>query len=110
MTLNHYEVVKPDHPLYSTVNCFMKTLTLSNPDGSSISFVAKMKDWNVHFIRHKRRRAYVLGNKYMVTISHVQECVPKWTRAINDELFNVTPKLFNVSHTEIEVWVYMYLH
>ena len=103
ITLNHYEVVKPDHQLYGRVNNLIHTLTLSSPDDSTISFVPRTENWNVHFIRHKKRHTYVLEDKYMVTISLIRECVLGWPRAKNDESCDVTPDLYKKSHTEVEV-------
>ena len=103
MVLKHYEVVKPDHLLYRTVNNLIRTLTLSNPNDSTISFVPRTENWNVHFIRHKKRHTYVLEDKYMVTISLIRECVLDWPRAKSDEPLDVTPDLYKKSHTEVEV-------
>lgn len=103
MTLNHYEVVKPDDQLYHTVHRLTNTLKLSKSDDSTINFVPKTQDWNVYFIRHKQRHNYVLDDMYMVTISQVRECVPDWPRAENNKRLEVTPDLYNTTHTEIEV-------
>ena len=104
ITLNHYEVMKPDNQLYHTVNSLIRTLTLSSPDDCTISLVPRTENWNVHLIRHKKKHAYVLGNNYMVTISLIRECVLKnWPRAKTDEPLDVTPNLYEKSHTEVEV-------
>ena len=108
MTLNHYELVRPEHPQYSTVNHLIRTLTLSSPDNDTISFVPKTEEWNVDFIRHKKRHTYVLDDKYMVTVSSIRECRIDWTRARSDEILDVTPDLYNETHTEIEVGVYLH--
>ena len=105
MTLNHYEVVKPEHPQYNTVNRLIRTLTLSSPDDCTITFVPKTEEWNVDFIRHKKRCTYVLDDKYMVTVSSIRECKVDWPRARSDEILDVTPDLYDETHTEIEVWV-----
>ena len=99
--------MKPDHQLYGRVNNLIHTLTLSSPDDSTISFVPRTENWNVHFIRHKKRHTYVLDGKYMVTISLIREYVLDWPRARNDEPLDVTPNLYNETHTEIEVGVYL---
>ena len=106
MTLNHYEVLKPDDQLYHTVNRLTDTLTLSNTDDCTIKFVPRTKDWNVHFIRHKQRHSYILDDMYTITISQVREYVPDWSRAMKDEPLEVTPDLYNVTHMEVEVWVF----
>ena len=103
VTLNHYEMVKPDHRLYRTVNNLIRTLTLSSPDDCTIGLVPRTENWNVHFIRHKKRHTYVLEDKYMVTISLIRECVLNWPRGRNDEPLDVTPDLYNETHTEVEV-------
>ena len=101
--LKHYEVVKPDHQLCHTVNSLIRTLTLSSPDDCTISLVPRTENWNVHFIRHKKRHTYVLEDKYMVTVSLIRECLLDWPRAKTDELLDVTPDLYNKTHTEVEV-------
>lgn len=108
MTLNHYEVVKPDHPQYSTVNHLIHTLTLSNPDDCTITFVSMTENSNVHFIRHKKRHTYTLEDKYMITVSLIRECPLDWHKARTDESLDVTPDLYNETHTEVEVSLYIF--
>ena len=103
MSLNNCEVIKPDHQLYHTINCLIHTLTLLNSDDSTISFVPRTDNWNVHYIRHKKWRTYVLGRKYMVTVSLIRERELNWPKVKRNEPLDVTPSFYNETHNEIEV-------
>ena len=107
--LKHYEVVKPDHQLYHIVNDLVRTLSLSNPNDCTIGLVPRTKNWNVNFIRHKKKHTYALGDKYMVTVSSIREYAISLLKTRNDEPLDVTPDLYKKRHTEVEVGVVYFL-
>ena len=107
MTLNCFEIVKPDDELYITATKLLRTMTLSNPEDRTISFVVRSYDWNVHLIRHKIKKSIIIDDKYMVTVDRIRECVPEWSTAECGMVLELTPDQYKVNemqaHTEIEV-------
>ena len=105
MTLNYYEVVKPEDQLYEEVRRLVDTVSLTDPVDGTISLVPKTEAWSVNFIRHKKRETYVMNNKHMVTINSIEECTLNWPNTEENKLESVTPDHYENLHTEIEVHV-----
>ena len=79
----------------------MKTLSLSDPNEGIISLVARTQDWNVNFIRHKKRESYRIDDKHIVTVTDIRECQLKDQQ--QDELVSINSDLYSKNHTELEV-------
>ena len=91
------------------VQRLIDSMVLSDPDSATISFVPKTNTWNTTFIRHKKRNTYILGGKYMITVSSIRESVQNWVKALDstgtDERIDITPSLYKKPHMEVEVGV-----
>ena len=79
----------------------MKTLSLSDPNEGTISLLARTQDWNVNFIRHKKRESYRIDDKHIVTVTDIRECQLKDQQ--EDELVSINSDLYSKNHTELEV-------
>ena len=79
----------------------MKTLSLSDPNEGIISLLARTQDWNVNFIRHKKRESYRIDDKHIVTVTDIRECQLKDQQ--QDELVSINSDLYSKNHTELEV-------
>ena len=92
-------------PTYGVVPQLMKTLTFSEP--GTLTLVPCTGDWTVEFIRHKKRTAHVIADKYMVTVTAIQEYRTEWEKLQKWEIITVKfeddPKI--VEHFEVEVKV-----
>ena len=86
------------------VQRLIDSMVLSDPDSATISFVPKTNTWNTTFIRHKKRNTYILGGKYMITVSSIRESVQNWVKAL-DKRIDITPSLYKKPHMEVEVGV-----
>ena len=101
ITLNKYEIVKPEHLLYSSIHRLIRSLAQPNPGESTIHLTPRTKDWNVRFIRHKQKETYAIEDKFIVAISNIRECyIPPVEEY---EQLEVKPSLYKPAHTEIEV-------
>ena len=74
MTLNMYEMVQPEQSpeLYRVVDQLLKTVSY-DPDNKTVSLQPKTGNWSVNFIRHKKREAYVVDDKLLLTITAIRE-------------------------------------
>ena len=101
MTLNYCEVINQDSQENEIVQRLLSTVSLSDPDKGTITLSARTEDWNVNFIRHKKRESYSVDDKYSVTVTAIREC------QLENKPFNmcvdVTPELYKAQHVEMEV-------
>ena len=88
------------YELYSTVDRLLQNLTIPKP--GLLEFTPCTDDWTVEFIRHKKRTAYVIDNKCMVTITAIQEYRTDWEKLLKGQA--VTVNFNDISeHFEVEV-------
>ena len=88
------------------VEQLVNTLSLSDPDNGSISLQTNADDWSVYVIRHKKRKTYLMDNKYILTVTVVQEC--KLSHQPLNTVVELTPDFYSEPHTEIEVYSMYY--
>ena len=105
ISLNYFEMMNadPTDPEYKLVEQLMKTLSLSDPNEGIISLVARAQDWNVNFIRHKKRETYNIDDKYIVTVTDIRECQLK--QQPQNEKISVKSDWYVENHTELEVHI-----
>ena len=101
ITLNYYEVVDQNAPEYEVVKRLLKTVSLPNPDEATISLVTRSENWNVNFIRHKKKEAFHVDEKYLVSVTHIREC--QFEKEPSNEYVSITPDRYNDEHIEVEV-------
>ena len=101
MTLNCYEVMNQHSPEYELVKRLAETVSLSDPEEATITLVTNTDEWSVNFIRHKKRGAYRIDDKFIVTVTDIREC--QFKRQPLNTLVSVTPEFYCESHTETEV-------
>ena len=101
MTLNYYEVMDQASPEYKVVQQLLGTVSLSDPDKDTITLETRTEGWNVNFIRHKKREAYRVDDKHMVTVTAIREC--QFKKEPFDTYVPVTPDRYHGKHTEVEV-------
>ena len=81
----------------------MKILAFSEP--GTLSLIPCADEWTIEFIRHKKRTAYVLEDKYMVTVTAIREYRTEWEKLEKGEMVTVkfedNPEL--LEHFEVEV-------
>ena len=99
MSLNQLRVVSPSHPLSGVTQRMLTEVSFSEP--GTLRLIPCTKEWNVNFIRHKKRTSYVLDEKYITTVSSVDEYTvdmkhPKW------KPITIKPEDYS-NHTEVEV-------
>lgn len=56
----------------------------------------------MYFLRRKRKMAYNLDQKYMVTVSHIQEYRTDWEKLPKGKVITVRPENFTKPHIEVE--------
>ena len=100
ITLNYYEVVDQNAPEYEVVKSLLETVSLSNPDEATISLVTRSEDWNVNFIRHKKKEAFRVDDKHLVSVTNIREC--QFGKE-SLEYVSITPERYNEEHIEVEV-------
>ena len=79
----------------------MKTLSLSDPD--TITLKTNTDDWSVNFIRHKKREAYNIDDKHVLTVTEIREC--QLEDKPQNEFVSMHPDCYVEPHTEIEVHI-----
>ena len=100
ISLNRLEIVPETHQLYGIANRLLQSLTLLKP--GTLEFIPCTNDWNVEFIRHKKRTAYVIDDKYMVTITAIQEYRTDWEKLAKGQAVTVNFDHL-AEHSEVEV-------
>ena len=100
ITLNYYEVVDQNAPEYEVVKSLLETVSLSNPDEATISLVTRSESWNVNFIRHKKKEAFHVDDKHLVSVTNIREC--QFGKE-SSEYVSITPDRYNEEHIEVEV-------
>ena len=88
-------------PEYNLVERLVKTVSLSDPEEATITLVTRTDEWSVNFIRHKKREAYRIDDKFIVTVTDIREC--QFEREELHTCVAVTPDRYRDLHTEIEV-------
>ena len=69
LSLSSYGVIPHDDP---TVQKFVQAVTLEEPGILTFLPQAEDKEWTTRIVRHKKRRAYLYGEKnYLVTVSEI---------------------------------------
>ena len=101
IALNYYEVVDEDAPEYEMMKSLLETISLSNPDEATISLVTRSEDWNVNFIRHKKKEAFFLDDKHLVSVTNIREC--QFEKELSDEYVSITSDRYCDEHIEVEV-------
>ena len=101
LSFSQLRVVSPNHPLFGVTQRMLREVSFSEP--GTLRLIPCTEEWNINFIRHKKRTPYVLEGKYLTTVSCVGEYTvgmkhPKW-RPITIKLQDCT------KHTEVEVRV-----
>ena len=95
-----FEILPPSD---GVVPQLVKTLAFSEP--GTLTLVPCTNEWTIEFIRHKKRTAYVLEDKYMVTVTAIKEYRTDWENLERGEMVTVKfeddPKL--IEHFEVEV-------
>ena len=60
-----------ESPLYDIVERFRQSISAS---ASTVCFPVRTDDWNIHLVRHKKERTFVLEDKkYAVTVVDIKE-------------------------------------
>ena len=98
--LSRLQIMPPTDKIISEL---LKTLTFLEP--GTLTLIPCTDDWTVEFIRYKKRTAYIIDDKYMVTVTAVQEYRTAWEKLPNLESVTVkfedNPEL--TEHFEVEV-------
>ena len=101
ITLNYYEMVDQNAPEYEVVKHLLETVSLSNPDDATISLVTRSENWNVNFIRHKKKEAFHVDDKHLVSVTNIREC--QFEKESSEKYVSITPDRYNKEHIEVEV-------
>ena len=101
IALDYYEVVDQKAPEYEVVKSLLETVSLSNPDKATITLVTRSEDWNVNFIRHKKKEAFRVDDKHLVSVTNIREC--QFEKESLDECVSITPDRYYDEHIEVEV-------
>ena len=100
ISLNRLEIVPETHPLYGVAHRLFQSLRIAKP--GTLEFIPCADDWNVEFIRHKKRTAYVIDDECMVTITAIQEYRTDWEKLPKGKAVTVNFNDFP-EHIEVEV-------
>jgi len=73
------------------------------PKPGTLKFIPRADEWNVNFIRYKRRETFFLDEKYMVTVTTVKEHCVDWREMRSGESVDVAPENYEKPHMEVEV-------
>ena len=87
------------------VENLIRTLSLSDADKGIITLQTYTDDWSVNFIRHKKREAYCVDDKHVLTVTFVREC--QLEKQPRNELVSIHPDYYCEPHTEIEASYYI---
>lgn len=99
-------MVDENAPEYEVVKRLVESISLTNPDEATISILIRSEDWNVNFIRHKKKEAFRVDDRHLVTVTNVREC--QLEKESSDER-SITPGFYREKHIEVEVKIiYMY--
>ena len=103
MTLNLYEMVPEGSPEYSVVQRLLKTVS-HDPEKEAITFLQSRSDeWSVNFVRHKKREAYCITDKLLLTITAIREYKVDTYTVDKDDVLTLSPGPNDSLHYEIEV-------
>ena len=103
MTLNLYEMVPEGSPEYSVVQQLLKTVS-HDPEKEAIMFLQSRSDeWSVNFVRHKKREAYCITDKLLLTITAIREYKVDTYTVDKDDVLTLSPGPNDSLHYEIEV-------
>ena len=101
LSLSYSEKIVPGAgPLFDIVQRLLENITIQSPQ--TLQLKPCTEQWNVHFIRHKKRRTYVTDGKYMVTKTIVGEYAVRKNIA-KDTIITVRPEDYK-EHVEVEVY------
>ena len=108
LSLSYSEKIVPGAgPLFEIVQRLLENITIQSPQ--TLQLKPCTEQWNVHFIRHKKRRTYVTDGKYMVADGKymvtntivgeyiVRKNIPK------HRIITVRPEDYK-THVEVEVY------
>jgi hypothetical protein len=70
MTLNFYEIVSPE--LYRVVQQLLREVSY-DVDKQTLTLPPRSRELSVNFIRHKKREAYCIDDKLLLTITSIEE-------------------------------------
>ncbi|CAI8016455.1 hypothetical protein GBAR_LOCUS10095 [Geodia barretti] len=74
MTLNVYEIVQPEvsPELYRVVHQLLREVSY-DVDRETLTLPPRSRELSVNFIRHKKREAYCIDDKLLLTITSIEE-------------------------------------
>ena len=74
MTLNVYEIVQPEvsPELYRVVHQLLREVSY-DVDKETLTLPQRSRELSVNFIRHKKREAYCIDDKLLLTITSIEE-------------------------------------
>ena len=74
MTLNFYEIVQPEvsPELYRVVQQLLREVSY-DVDREMLTLPPRSRELSVNFIRHKKREAYCIDDKLLLTITSIEE-------------------------------------
>ena len=103
MTLNFYEMVTPEvsPELYEVVQHLLRTVSYDVDEGK-LTLQPRADEWSVNFIRHKKREAYRIDEKLLLTITSIREYQDPPGELSLSSAQHLHP------HTEIEVGEYSF--
>ena len=98
MTLNFYEVVRPEESpgLHRVVQHQLLRRVSYDKDKETLTLPPKSPEISVNFIRHKKREAYCIDEKLLLTITSIKE--------YKDPETELQLSSSSDPHTEIEVY------
>ena len=98
ISLSCFGTVPLADPQLSVVQEVLKTLTFSKSE--SFTVIPFTTNWTIHFIRYKKKRSYILDEKYLITVTSIKNTKPNQIL----EGQQITIDLGDVpEHTEVEV-------
>ena len=100
MSLNLYEMVTPGMSSeYRLVEQFVRTVVY-DPVTETITFQPRTDEWNVNYVRHKKREAYHVDKKLLISVTTIQEYNIDQHPSTP---LSLSPKSSDDLHVEIEV-------
>ena len=101
IALHHYEYIRDGHSLYWIVRNVVRTLNAFITSPYNALFDARTDDWNIHLIRHKKKKTYMIDTRHAVTIASVTEHKFNCKRG-QRAWFNMNSRN---GHAEVEVYM-----